>query len=198
MEVLAAENLFAFFYDRVREIRVAQGAEVQESTEFYLVNLLVTFRRSRSLFAIDGQRVDDRPIAIRLMESIGSSKGDRLRSLKHLGDSLLYVLGFFSESLRRSTVDLDYYQGLGRAAYQDLSIIAGARGNTRRDPMFLELAEKFPACVDILSGVSGTASADWTVADLLEQWLVHGNEEAGRRLEAQGCVVEPDPDGGLH
>ena len=57
VELLAENNLFSFFYDRVQEARRVQSVEVEEDTEFYLVNMLVDFLRTRRLIEVGGERV---------------------------------------------------------------------------------------------------------------------------------------------
>ena len=62
-------------------------------------------------------------------------------SLKQIGDVSLFVSGFFSDSLRRKLVDVDYYVSIGGVAYQraqprrDRHLLAGlcrARREIRR------------------------------------------------------------------
>ena len=61
------------------------------------------------------------PLAFRLgraLETGGSEQRARLRSL---GDFSLFMSGFFSDSFRRSLVDVDYYKSMGEYAYGSLS-----------------------------------------------------------------------------
>jgi hypothetical protein len=190
MQLVASENLFSFFYDRVQVARRLHGTEVQEGTEFYLVNLLTQFLRTRRLVSVGGARVDHQPLAIRLLECrSATTKGDRFMQLKHLADSTLYVLGFFSDSLKRSTVDLKYYAGVGECAYHDLSLLAGWKG----DPVFGELADKFGDCVELLTTVKEGAPDHNDVVKLYELWATSGDERAEARLRALGVMLdEPD------
>ena len=188
MELVTTDNLFSFFYDRLRSAREAQGTEVLDGTEFYLVNLLVDYGRTVRLCEVDGRRVDDLPLAIRLLQSRSASSGDRLRHLKQLADSTLYVLGFFSESLRRSTVNLGYYLGLGESAYTDLALATEARQRTAGDSTFREIAEKFSDCVGLLNEVAVRTESDSDLLALYESWVATGNEHAERRLRALGLL----------
>jgi hypothetical protein len=159
MELVAQSNLFSFFYDRVQEARRVRGVEVEDDTEFYLVNLLVDFLRTRRLVEVGGNRVDEVPLAIRLLECRSSASGDGFVQLKHLADSTLYILGFFAESLHRSSVDLNYYRGLARSAYRDLAVMGGWRSSRGSDSVFDELSDKFEDCTILLGEVrEGTTS----------------------------------------
>jgi len=196
MELVVADNLFSFFFDQVRSAREAQGTEVREHTEFYLVNLLTHFGRSPNLFEVNGERVDERPLAIRLLESrraVGT--GNRLRDLKQLADSTLYVLGYFSQSLRRSTVNTGYYAGLAESAYGDLALITGSRTRSVTDSPFGELALKFSECVELISEVAALGRQDDSdILSLYREWVATGDENVARRLRVLGVNVD-DPDG---
>lgn len=191
MDVVAQGNLFAFFYDRVHAAQSHQGEPVPEEAEFYLVNLLVDFQRTHSLVESGGARVDDRALAIRLLESRSRPPAERFRELKHVADSTLYLLGFFGESLRRTAVDVSYYRGLARSAYRDLSVLCGlGRGE---EPVFAALDRRFPACVEILVEVKEEdRTGDQEVVQLYEDWLSTGSERTARRLRELGVPLPTD------
>lgn len=191
MELVASNNLFSFFYDRMQEARRLHGTEVEEDTEFYLVNLLVDFLRTRKLVSVKGERVDSMPLAIRLLECRSdSAPGDRFVHLKHLADSTLYVLGFFADSLRRSAVDFGYYAGLGCSAYRDLSHLSPRRSGEGEDPVFSELSNRFGDCVELLSTVKQGAPDHDDVVALYQRWVTTGDERAEARLEALGVLID--------
>jgi len=200
MEVVVEDNLFSFFFDQVRSARKVRGTEVRDHTEFYLVNLLTRFGRSPNLFEVNGKRVDERPLAIRLLESRrGEDSGNRLRDLKQLADSTLYVLGFFSESLRRRTVNTRYYAGLAESAYGDLALLTGGRSVTAEDSAFRELSLKFGPCVELLTEVAHRGRKDDSdILSLYRQWMETGDEQVARRLRGLGInLAEEEPqDGG--
>lgn len=192
MEILADDNLFAFFHDRVGAARKALGAEVDEHTEFYLVHLLVEFLQTGRLTSLDGQRTDERPLAIRLLEGRQAPAGQAYRQLKHIADSTLYVLGFFAESLRRSTVDLRYYAGVGQGAYRSLASLAESRSSGGGE-LYDALARRFVDCAEVLTEVRTELRQDTDVLSLYEDWLVFGDARAARRLRSLG-VLSTTPD----
>ncbi len=204
MELLVADNLFSFFFDQVRSARKVHGTDVRDYTEFYLVNLLTHFGRSPNLFEVNGERVDDRPLAIRLLESRRlRSSSNNLRDLKQLADSTLYVLGFFSQSLRRSTVNMKYYAGLAESAYGDLAVITAGRRAEARDSAFAELSVQFDDCVGLLSEVAHRGRQDDTdIMNLYRRWRESGDKQAARQLRTLGISLEdgdpPTGGGALH
>ena len=191
MQLLASQDLFSFFYDRVQEAQKIHGTEVEEDTEFYLVNLLVDFLQTRRLLEVRGQRVDELPLAVRLLECrAGARSRDRFLHLKHLADSTLYVLGFFSESLRRSNMNLSYYAGMGESAYRDLSTMSGWGRAESVGSIFGGLAERFRDCVELLGSVREGVPDDRDIVALYEHYVATGDEQVATKLRALGILVE--------
>ena len=197
MEILAEGNLFGFFYDRVHGTARQRGAELDEHTEFYLVNLLVDFLNTPQLIESGGQRVDGRPLALRLLDSVIGDPRGRVRELKHLADSTLVKLGFFTGSLeRRSSVGRAYYEQVGTSAYQHLAVLTGTGFGAKSEPVFSELGARFHECVEILEDVREESQpSDAAIVATYERWLATGDARTARRLRALGVAV-PGGDGG--
>jgi hypothetical protein len=106
--------------------------------------------------------------------------------LRSLGDFSLFMSGFFSDSLRRRTVDVDYYVSMGEYAYGSLSRI----DEDTFAEVFAELARKFVGYMDVLADVSErtavTSSGD--LLRLYEKWLRTGSSRAGKKLVDRGIV----------
>ncbi len=187
-EIATEDNLFSFFYDRVHSARTRQQVPLSDETEFYLVNLLVGFLDAQALFHPGGERKDHIPFAVRL-RSAQAAKGDGcLRELKHVGDSTLYLTGFFSPSLKRRLMEPSYYMALGEQAYRSLAVALGGRRGEGEDGLFGELSRTFPACVEVLGEVSEGArgSTNQDILALYEAWLAEGSERTRRRLTELG------------
>ncbi len=85
-----------------------------------------------------------------MLEAVDAAPRERRTQLREIGDTSLYVSGFWTESLADKLVDVDYYIDLGGTAYGEL-----ARGGTgwTGDPfgdVFGELAENFARFVEVL------------------------------------------------
>lgn len=190
MEIVADGNLFGFFYDKVQAASADQGTALEEHTEFYLVNLLVDFLRTRKLVRANGRRVDQRPFALRLLESMIGDPRARAAELKHVADSTLYLLGFFGESLEhRSAVDRGYYARVGTSAYKHLAVLTGSGFGS--DSVFSSLGERFDECVGVLEGVraDGSKGSDSEILALYERWLATGDARVARRLREEGMII---------
>jgi len=181
-------SLQEFFKDSVETALRKQGVAADDHTAFYLVNLLTLFTRVDS--RVDG----DKPLALMLADAAEAGDAhERNFVLQRIGDTSLFVAGFFSESFARKLVDVDYYIDIGGAAYGSLS--ASVRGTMRGrafGEVFAELARKFRDFVDVLTEVRDAAkgSADTDVLRLYEVWLKTRSERAARLLRSRG--IEPN------
>ena len=154
-----------------------------EFTSYYLVNLLSQFVRpdARGPFVEDAE-----PLAIRLTRALQTGGPEQRARLRGVGDFSLFMSGFFADSLRRKTVDVDYYVSMGEYAYGSLS----RRDDDAFADVFAELARKFVGFMDVLADVSErTALA--SSSDLLrlyEKWLRTGSPRDGQKLVDRGIV----------
>jgi hypothetical protein len=95
------------------------------------------------------------------------------------------MTGFFSDSFRRRSIDVDYYVSMGEYAYGSLS-----RAEDAFQEVFDELSRKFVGFSDVLADISErTAMAtNHDVLRLYEKWLRTGSERDGQRLIERGIV----------
>src|SRR5215208_2271839 len=129
-----------YFKELVETAMEHQQVAVCDRTSFYLVNLLtgfVHFDRSSPAGA-------DEPLGIRFARALQAGGNAQRERLREVGDLSLFISGFFSDSLTRSLVDVDYYIHLGEWAYGSLA----RRGDPAVADVFDELAERFSAFVD--------------------------------------------------
>ena len=185
MDVTAHSSVDAFFYEVLSEALDRRQVEISDETGSYLVGLLGEFSRSR---------ITDEPLALKWLESRHGSSGDRVRALKEVGDTTLYVAGFFAESLDRKLVDSEYYISLGEAAYGEL---ARRMGGSSLRQIYEELAVGFPGFVDVLTEVRGAVDmGSDDVASLYQQWLRTRADWIERRLRRMGVVMPTSGDDG--
>jgi hypothetical protein len=179
MDVIAHASVDEFFHEVVTDALEALSLDATEPAEWYLVSLLGDFTRVR---------ITDEPLALKLVGDPAAEPSQRVKQLKEVGDTSLYVSGFFSESLGRKLVDADYYIGLGSRAYAEL---AGRLGGSLTE-VYTELAEKFPRFVDVLAEVR--RRCDFVGADvvrLYEEWLRTRDAWVEKKLRAFGVLVDP-------
>ena len=177
--VFRRESAVEYFKELVDAALAHQGIVANELTSFYVVHLLAGFLERRAADT-------DEPLGIQLARALESGGMQQRASLKQIGDVSLFVSGFFSDSLRRKLVDVDYYASIGGVAYNALS-----RYETDTfSPVFAELAEKFIVYVDVLSEVSerSLCSSNMDLLRLYERWLKTGSRRSGQLLAERGVV----------
>jgi hypothetical protein len=186
MSVTTHSSVDGFFHEVLTGALDRQGVAASESTEFYLVGLLGEFTKAR---------ITDEPLSLKLVGSRAADAAERVRALKEVGDTSLYVTGFFADSLERKLVGVDYYMDLGKAAYRELAQRLAA--SSVRE-VYEELSGKFPRFVDVLAEVrSHTDYLGQDVVRLYEEWLRTRSDWVEQRLRALGVLVQGgDPEGG--
>ena len=184
-----------YFHHAVSRAAQHRGLEVEGETLIYVVNLLTLYVRSERLYDMTADGPAIPPLAELYGEAVHADSAEsRDRSLRRLGDLALFVSGFFSQSLGRRLVDVDYYIEMGGRAYGFLAeSMRVSRTSTALRDVFSELAYKFSGIAEALSGI-GENFAIRTSGDALrlyEIWQCSGNRAAAERLRAIG--IEPVP-----
>ena len=173
-----------YFKDLVESALSRQHLRANELTSYYLVDLLCRFMRPdrRIPFYDDTSE----PLALRLRRALESGGMEQRARLRNLGDFSLFTSGFFSDSLNRRAIDLDYYVSMGEYAYGSLS----RRDTDAFGEVFTELAGKFVAYMDVLADISEQtgAAGSTDVLRLYERWLRTGSARDGQRLAGRGLV----------
>jgi hypothetical protein len=180
--VFRRESAVEYFKELVDGALTHQGLAIQELTAFYVVQLLTSFLQRPA----GGDNAEETPLALRLAQALESGGSRQRASLRHIGDVALFVSGFFSDSLNRKLVDVDYYVSIGGCAYNALSRVETDTFSS----VFAELGTKFVGFVDVLSEVSERTSCTSNV-DLLrlyEKWLKTGSRRSGQLLVERGVV----------
>jgi len=180
----------AFFQDEVERAFRDEGLAPGVRVEHYVVQLLAGY-------AV--RQIESTPLALRMLAAAGAPLRERRRHLRRIGDTSLYVSGFWSDSLEGRMVDVDYYIEMGGTAYGEL-----ARGDSMStgDPLgdvFGELAGNFVRFVGALALISRRVAAPTSDRDILRlyrQWQRTKSVNAAARLAALG-VVPPKGDGRL-
>jgi hypothetical protein len=184
MDVTLASSVDEFFHEVVTDALQVVDVDASEPASWYLVGLLGDMTRAR---------LTDEPLGVKLAQ-VETDPGTRVSTLKQVGDTSLYVAGFFAESLNRSLVDVDYYVGLGQSAYAQLARSLGSQRAIT--DVYTELAEKFPRFVDVLAEVRKRTSinelgATTDIVRLYEIWLRTRDEWIEKKLRAAGVLVDP-------
>ncbi len=161
-----------------------QKVRTNEMAEFYLSSLLADY--------VFSEKISSEPLAITYFKALSSGREAQARLMRQLGDISLFTSGFFSDSLKRKVVDIDYYISMGVTSYSYVASLHKEHGTeSPMTSLFSELAGKFNAFVDVLTEVSEksrlTSSKD--ILRVYERWLRTKSRQAERILRELG--IEP-------
>lgn len=157
----------------------------------YLVNLLEHYLDARNLFSEEVDEVTGlkkhSTLAETYLRAMDPSVPDRFDILKKLGDRTLYISGFFGDSLNRKLVDIDYYAGLGGAAYGNLAEIVS---EDQISTVYRTFSRHFLDFVDVLTYISQKSfvQSDEGLLRLYDRYLKTGSEMARERLVEMGVI----------
>lgn len=180
--LLREQTATEFFKDHIESALARQHLEAKGLTSFYLVDLLCRFTRPDRRIPFNDD--EGQPLALRLARALDAGGLERRARLRNLADFSLFISGFYSDSLRRRAVDVDYYVSMGGYAYSSLA----RREEDAFGEVYAELGRKFVPFMDVLSDISErtgqTTGRD--VLRLYERWLRTGSPRAADQLISRG------------
>lgn len=179
-----------FFNSLVQSGIKSRGITVSHGVADYISQLLTHYVDARNLHEPEynefGKR-NPQTLAELWLTAQSAEPSMQKDLLKKLGDRTLYISGFFSESLNRSLVDVDYYHSMGASAYKTLALHQEAVQKN----VFSEISDRFIDFVEVLIVISQDAFAktDQGILRLYETYLRTGSSLAKEKLEALGVFT---------
>lgn len=161
-----------------RQIQAPQSAKV------YLVGILEYYLDAKNLFTYPDT------LAEAFLLASTAPAFEKIDLLKKLGDRSLYISGFFGDSLNRKTVDLDYYAGMGGAAYASL---AETVKEEDLSGVYRIFSERFLDFVEVLTFISNQSfvNTDQGLLRLYDRYLRTGSNIAKDKLLELGVLTLP-------
>jgi len=174
-----------FFNALIKESLNKTGVHVSLPVKNYLSELLQFYIFSYHLFSeLDSSgKKQVKTLAELYLNSYGYSVSMK-NNLKKMGDTILYISGFFMEFLKKKMVSVDYYISMGRQAYESLSDLQN--GN-----LYEELAVRFSDLVMVLFQIRKINTSDKykNILCLLDQYMETGSNRIARDLISQGINI---------
>jgi len=115
------KELDGFFYHQLKMMNQKTLSPLSEETIIYSSQVMGSFGESQNYFEINEGKVREKSLGKKLMECQGFSLSKKKRMLRDVGDTALFICGFFAESLNKKLIDIRYYQDLGITAYSCLN-----------------------------------------------------------------------------
>jgi hypothetical protein len=196
--MVVGETPVEFFREQLVKAMEHQRVATSAFTEFYLVNLLAACTTGETLPRPEAG-FDEMPLALLYVRALQAARHERAMLLRSMGDTALFVSGFFAESLTEGAGSLRYYCDLGGHAYAQLAHEHEPAASVG-PAVFGELAAHFRRLVDVLSEVSESSrlNTPLSVVRLYERWLQTGSRRAATLLAERGITPLPPGDAVRH
>lgn len=131
------------WYALVNEAQASTGLVLNENTESYLVFLLQRYTQSTQLL--------ESVVALDFMEAMHVVGKRQVEFLRTLGDKSLLLCGLFPGIAVKRHVTLEYFSGMGRAAYLSVSELH----EKKSAELYYELSEQFLVLQEVLQATRG-------------------------------------------
>jgi hypothetical protein len=194
--LLAQASMRDYFRETLTAAMRRRPIRLSENAQAYLVNLCAELSRADALFA--GTEHGERPALVDLMaRAQEADPREALRIYKHMGDSSLYLTGFFRESVE-DVGGVEYYVSMGGGAYANVAGLMRATAATS-SALFAELSDRFRELVELLIAMSMHGDRtqgldDLRVLSLVERFDKTGDPRALEALKSSGIVLRPGLD----
>ena len=119
--ILTSTALSDFFYKDLSSRNRLAPCPLPEEFIFYSSLTLEKYAFSENYFDETSGKVSEKILGLRYLESQKKSGDDRISELKDIGDTVLVLLGFFSNSINKKIISREYYLSIAQGAYADLS-----------------------------------------------------------------------------
>lgn len=182
-----------YFTEMVSLALVERKVEAPAPVKNYLVNLLQFYLDTKNLF--DEESIDEtgkkkpQTLAELFLVAHQSEYSLKVELLKKLADRALYISGFFSDSLQRKIVDVDYYVDMGGSAYASL---AHCTKEDSRAHIYHIFSKRFSDFVDVLSVLSQKSQlqSNQNILRLYDRYHKTGSELDREKLIEMGLLTQ--------
>lgn len=152
--ITVAQNMQAYFREALVSAMRQSQLSFTDAAQVYVVLLLNEFSRAEKVYT--GHLASDHLTMAHMFErAFLADDHEALQIFRHLGDSSLYLLGFFRASQEGGLVSVSHYMDMGAASYAHASDRARAYAFSSA-ALFQELSHRFADLV--------------TVVDLIERY----------------------------
>jgi hypothetical protein len=180
-------DLNVFFREAVVSVCQRRTYVTTTAAESYIAGLLADCAHARTTCI-----ASDKPLTLMLADALSSSGSERFDRLRRMGDSVLYMAGFFGEHLQHRGVEQSYVEELGARAYATAGRMLFI-DRADQNGVFGELAERFHMFVSLVHDVAetlrvGAARSQRALVELYERWLNGGGDSLASALATYGLV----------
>lgn len=160
-------SLQCYFFDLLENLNRKTSTPLPRETIFYSSLIMDKFGLAQELFDEEEGKIREKILGIKLMEASKLPRSMRKRELKDIGDTALFISGFFSDSLNTKLVDTRYYHDIGQAAYSKLNGLVPSFYDI--DYFYNDLSRKFSSVALLIELLSKDLSSKTKEDELL--WI---------------------------
>lgn len=141
-------SLQTFFFDQLLEINQKFQAPLPNETIFYSSLVMDKFGLSKEYFEFKDGKVKEKTLGLKLLESTQLTRKEQQRSLKDIGDTALFLCGYFSDSVNEKFNNLRYYRDIGQMAYRRLDSFVPSFYDV--DSFYTQLSKQFESLANLM------------------------------------------------
>lgn len=191
-EIRLAVSPQEYFQEKVLEARSTLKVELTDDVQFYIVNLLASYVALQPPGDLNNSQDSAffaKPLAFMLRDACEAPDAQKPGLYRALGDTSLYITGFFQDFFNRKTFAIDYYISLGRTGYEQAAkcLAAGRPEGASRETL-TSLANNFIQAVDVVAEVSEQARGKGPVdiLNVYDRWTRSQSQRLRRILADEG------------
>jgi hypothetical protein len=181
-----------YFKHEIASALSKKNLVLSSESEFYLVNLLCEFISPDRNICSNEVDVFNTPMALILKKALEAPPEKKLKLYKGLGDTSLYISGYFQDYFNRKSFDLSYFISMGSQAYESISsLVKNQQSDCDFTLLYKDLAANFPTLVAVINTISESTSSDSsnkTLLETYERWTKNNSETLREKLTDSGIL----------
>jgi len=113
-------SLQGYFFEQLQFLNKQSSQPLPTASIVYSSYVMDKFCHSADYFEIKDGKAQEKVLGLKLLESSHLSKAQQETALRDVGDTALFLCGYFSDSLNKKLVAPQYYVDIGCMAYKRL------------------------------------------------------------------------------
>ena len=163
--LILENSLQSFFFDELKLLNDKSFRPLPNELIYYSSLVMDHFGESQNYFEFSEEGVKNKVLGIKMMEAAHLSTGAQKRRYREVGDTALFLCGYFSESVSRKIIDVGYYHSLGVSAYKKLNILVPEVYDVEN--FFKQFSHSFQSVTELMGIVSQKCQGDFADESIL-------------------------------
>lgn len=122
-DLILETSLQTFFFDQLAKANQILTMPLPNVSIYYSSLVMDKFSDSTQYFEVVDGKTREKILGTKLLEANSLDRSAQKRAFKDIGDSALFMCGYFYDSINEKIVDYRYYKEIGQLAYSRLNSI---------------------------------------------------------------------------